>query len=277
MLAYYRFHDDVYSVVTDMDGGRELVKCTRSLAAGVFELECRAYGSHDTKVPFLELTVSFVRSNVLVHPTQDKLLTSLCPSSGHNQVIHSSWPGSLATRYGLLSSSSSSKSQSLSLLLDRYQAANAHPHTLDCISRGIKSFGKRSSVVSKESGNSLFAVVLRYHPVFRRAVARARQHLPFPQSLNMELRVGWLNALPSVQSLIMNHSRVTSAAVHNTKVGSGKAGHECVLSFPCNTLLNSWNLGAIYSSNQSVSSVVNIHNLNDVQHAREQRQLVSAS
>ena len=48
----------------------------------------------------------------------------------------------------------------------------------------------------------MLTIVLRYHPVFKHALCKALQLVPFPRIYGVTIRPAWSNALPSVAGSI---------------------------------------------------------------------------
>ena len=73
--------------------------------------------------------------------------------------------------------------------------------------------------------NSSFAFVLRYHPVFRIAFAKALALVPFPRTYGILIRPAWSNALPSIAGSVESANNDLCRRVF------GLVGSACVFPF----------------------------------------------
>ena len=112
--------------------------------------------------------------------------------------VHRGWPGGVRTRISRLSNQDP---QACIKLLDRYALANAHPFTMDRL-RDVNCTKNPSRQEQKHA-----TIALRYHPVFRLAASRTIALVPLPPEYGWKLRIGWANALPSLDSIVNNVNR----------------------------------------------------------------------
>ena len=98
---------------------------------------------------------------------------------------------------------SGGQQSSLAKLYYRYEMANTHPVTMNL----FKRMQVDSSSQTKRKTDNTATMVLRYHPVFRLALSRALSLVPVPAEIGLPLRIGWANALPSMDSLVNSHNK----------------------------------------------------------------------
>ena len=130
-------------------------------------------------------------------------------------------------------------------LLERYPLATAHPFALGCMSDACsRIFGGGASYECPQPATKVlvFAITLRYHQVFRIAVARTRSQLCQPAHFPFSITTGWRNALPSIASSAARLN--TDNSIELAKVGLGTEGTVCV---SLSTHRQLCNLGHVYS------------------------------
>ena len=216
-IKYYaRYHDDIFCIAHTIGHLRRWIAKLRSHCSPDFVVECRAIGSIQAPVDFLDVTVSLVSDYVKVTPSQNKVLTPLCPTSGHTSTVHASWPKSLVYRFDSISTHD--MELSLARLHQRYKYANAHPRILSYILNATKQlFSSDNAVSHNVEQPEIFSIVCGYHPVYKTALNRALRHVPPPPTLSKRVLLSWKNVLKSVGSHCMAF-RFDELEIHGNNV-----------------------------------------------------------
>ena len=208
VVHYSRYHDDICIITESRFTLRSVFGEMCNKCGNIFKVKCESVHSAPSAFIFLDLLVRFQLPRVSVCASQGKPVTPLCPSSAHSWSVHGGWPKGVRNRICRLSSSNPA---SLALLRHRYEMANTHPVTLNLFNEELVE--KPCQPVQRVGSTA--TLVLRYHPVFRLAVSRALSAVPVPVELNLNLRVGWANALPSMDSLVQCHNKKWELCSHS--------------------------------------------------------------
>ena len=105
----------------------------------------------------------------------------------------------MANRTYILSGGSQSQ---LNILCKRYSTACAHNFTVSQLSSW-----KQKSVDVNPDSRMLVPLVLRYHPLFAKAVSAALAQVPVPREACARVVPSWKNSLPSLQQMLQKHNK----------------------------------------------------------------------
>lgn len=215
VIRYIRYFDDIFVLFDGADIMHEFARALNDYAA-YFVIEERQVSQNS--VQYLDLTITVKNDKLVIEPTLNKMPKPLCPTSAHPMHVHASWPGAVSNR---IRSLADSEADSLGKLFRNYELANAHPFTLDRLCQPPAT-SSRSELTA--STLTMVPMVMRYHPVFRSAVATALRLASVPEAFRARITPCWINALPSLSIHIRKHNTVLRNDVRVSGLGRD---HRC--------------------------------------------------
>jgi len=203
VLLYLRYFDDIFILFDARDSMYNSCRFFKERSS-YFTLKVDSVSA--TQVGILDLNISIVDGSFQVQPKGDKLPQPLCPSSAHAGHVHSSWPTAVRCRTRALADFPEVADAKLRL---NYQLAGTHSITMCKLSGPLPIYCRRDPVDTQQP---TVACVMRFHPLFPKALKVALRQAPLPPSVNFRIQPSWRNSLPSTLTFLNRH---------NDSLGSG--------------------------------------------------------
>jgi len=217
ILAYYRYHDDIWVATMCNDSLRRMYNQMKS-SASYFKLKCTAVSQR--QVSFLDVCVyreQYTLSNghwhsfLQVMPAPPKEVIPLWENSGHHHAVHKAWPKAVIHRAMRLAPENQREFFG-NRLLEHYRNCNASDFTLMHMARAITNFGHPGQ---RRDVQDAVWCILGYHPAWRVSIPRVVAKLQPPAGVS-RVRISWRNGNLSFRSKINTHNRVIFGAGNGT-------------------------------------------------------------